>query len=514
MADVQLDTLEAKGLIRLATIRPELEYLFRHALVQDAAYGSLLKQERRELHGRVGDALETLYPERKDELAPVLAMHFEQAGETEKAIDYFASGAQHALRQNALQEAYGAFDQAATLIDQEADDPTLTVQEVDRRRRRRAEVELGRAEAGYSFRAPEEAFEQLERALPGVEKLGDAELELRTHMLISLGRLQSGESAESPPVKRSLDRMVEIGEAIGDPTVRALPLAVIGLSKVFSGPVREGVAAIEEAIPLMEGRADSIGSAFARGALAIGYATLGDFDKAQKAADDASEIAEKRGDLIAKLDALIAQSMLQSIRGDLDRAVPIARECVDRAEETGASACMVVSTWILGDAFHRQGRFEEARDVLKRGSEVSLVVDRKVWRPTLQAWLGTAAAALGEINETDWTEALETARSIDNRMGQAGILSKRAEAHAGRGELDAAKADVDAALAIYESEGARPLIARVLFMWGSSLRRAGRMAEAEAALGRAEALFEELGLDREAGKVRTERSLGSTTLTF
>jgi len=514
MSDVQLDTLEAKGLIRLASLRPELEYLFRHALVQDAAYGSLLKQERRELHGRVGDALETLYPERKEELAPVLAMHFEQAGETEKAIDYLAAGAQHALRQNAIHEAYGAFDQAATLIDQELDDPDLGPEEADRRRRRRAEVELGRAEAGYSFRAPEEAFEQLENALPDVEAIGDPELELRTHMLISLGRLQNGENGESPAVKRSLDRMVEIGEAIGDPSVRALPLAVTGLSKIFNGPVREGVASIEEALPLMESRADSIGSAFARGALAIGYATLGEFDKAQKAADDATEIAEKRGDLIAKLDALIAQSMLQSIRGDLDRAVPIARECVDRAEETGASACMVVSAWILGDAFHRQGKFEEARDVLKRGSDVSLVVDRKVWRPTLQAWLGTAAAALGEVNEADWTEALQTARSIDNRMGEAGILAKRAEASAGRGSFDAARADVEAALAIYDSEGARPLSARVLFQWGGALRRAGMLEEAEAALGRAEALFEEIGLPKEAAKVRTERSLGATTLAF
>jgi tetratricopeptide (TPR) repeat protein len=514
VTDVQLDTLEAKGLIRLASLSPELEYLFRHALVQDAAYGSLLKQERRQLHGRVGEALENLYPERREELAPVLAMHFEQAGDTEKAIDYFASGAEHALRQNALHEAYGAFEQAASLIDQEPDDASLPAEEAVRRRRRRAEVELGRAEAGYSFRSPEEAFEQLERVLPGVEAIGDPELELRTHMLMSLGRLQNGENANSPAVKRSLDRMLEIGEAIGDPSVRALPLAVTGLGKVFNGPVREGVAAIEEAIPLMEGRADSIGSAFARGALAIGYATLGEFDKAQRAADDATELAEKRGDLIARLDALIAQSMIQSIRGDLDRAVPIAQECVDRAEETGASACMVVSAWILGDAFHRQGKFQEARDVLKRGSDVSLVVDRKVWRPTLQAWLGTAAAAMGEVNESDWAEALETARSIDNRIGEAGILGKRAEARATRGDLDGARADVEAALQIYESEGTRPLTARVLFMWGSALRRAGRLEEAAAALDRAEKLFDEIGLGVEARKVRTERSLGSVTLKF
>ena len=82
MTDLQLDTLEARGLIRVATLQPELEYLFRHALLQDTAYGSLLKQERRALHQVVGQTLEELYPERAGELAAVLAMHFEQAGYT------------------------------------------------------------------------------------------------------------------------------------------------------------------------------------------------------------------------------------------------------------------------------------------------------------------------------------------------------------------------------------------------------------------------------------------------
>ena len=103
----RVDVLEAKGLIRLASIRPELEYLFRHGLVQDAAYSSLLKQERRELHGRVGAALEALYPERAGELALVLAMHFEQAGDAGRAIEYYVAGAKHALGQYAIQEHTG-----------------------------------------------------------------------------------------------------------------------------------------------------------------------------------------------------------------------------------------------------------------------------------------------------------------------------------------------------------------------------------------------------------------------
>ncbi|TME86455.1 MAG: hypothetical protein E6I44_13285, partial [Chloroflexi bacterium] len=63
----ELGTLEASGLVEIAALQPELEYLFRHALVQDAAYGSLLKQDRRTLHRAAAETLLALYPERKSE---------------------------------------------------------------------------------------------------------------------------------------------------------------------------------------------------------------------------------------------------------------------------------------------------------------------------------------------------------------------------------------------------------------------------------------------------------------
>ena len=511
-SDIQLDTLEAKGLIRLASLRPELEYLFRHALVQDAAYGSLLKQERRELHGRVGDALEQLYPDRRDELAPLLAMHFEQAGESEKAIDYFAAAGQHALKGNAIQEAYAAFDQAATLIEK---GPTeaASADDAAKRRRRRVEVEIGRAEAGYSFRAPEDAFEALERVAPEADALGDPALIVHANTLIALGRLQNGEAPTAPDVKRALDRIVEVGDEIGDPSLHALPMALLGMNKVFMGPVAEGVQELEEALPAIGTHKDTIGAAFARGALGMGYAFLGEFDKAEKAVAEARSIAEE-GDLISQLDALIAESMLRSYRGQLDRAVPLAEECVGRAEETGASACMVVSSWILGDAFHRQGEFAKAKDVRRRGSDISLVVDRKVWRPTLMAWLGSSAAALGDVPDDDVDEALATARSIGNRLGEAGIRWKRGETLARRGQVDAAVDDFQAAATIMESEGGRPNLARMTRAWGEALRSAGRTEEAEPVLKRALALFEELGIDAEANAVRAILAVGDSKLAF
>jgi tetratricopeptide (TPR) repeat protein len=512
----QVDILEAKGLIRLASIRPELEYLFRHGLIQDAAYSSLLKQERRELHGRVGAALEALYPERAGELALVLAMHFEQAGDSGRAIEYYVAGAKHALGQYAIQEAYGAFDRAATLIDlqdAESNAPDVAPDGRDRRRRRHIEIELGRAEAGYSIRTPEETFDALERIVEPAEQLGDLELVGRVHTLIALQRLLNGESATDPIVKRSLDRVVEVGESIGDASLGAMPLALIGLSNVFAGDVRMGTTQLEEALPLMEGRQDTVGPAFARGALAIGYANLGDFEKADAAAAQATAMAGK-SDLIAQLDALIAESIVRSMEGDLEGAVPLARQCVQQSEETGATACMVASSWVLGDAFHRQGKYTEARDVLKRGSDVSAVVDRRVWRPTLLAWLGSTMATLGAADEGDWEEALATARSIGNRVGEAGILAKRAEALVTRGDIDAARPNAEMAIAIMTELGLRPHLARVERAWGQALRGAGLATESEQHLLHAASLFGELGIAGEENAVRAELRLGSTKTSF
>jgi tetratricopeptide (TPR) repeat protein len=498
----QLDTLEAKGLVRPAVYRPELEYLFRHWLVQDAAYGSLLKQERRELHRQVGSALETLYPERRNELAGTLAMHFEQAADTAKALEYLVEAGHYALERNALQEAYSAFERAGAIL------ATTTDAGGEGRKRLRVEIELGRVRAGWSWTSMEAAIEALEAILPDAEELGDTDLLTPLHLLLALTRLQGGQQTSDPAVKRSLDRVTEIGEAIGDPSLRAMPLALTGLMQVFSGPIREGVASLEEAVPLMERREDFIGASFARGALAIGYAQLGEFDKAEAASRNASEIAAS-GDLIAQLDALIAESMIRAARGDLERAVPLAQKCIDRAEETGASACVMASSWVLGDALHRQGRFADAREALQRGNEISMVVDRKVWRPTLQAWLGSTVAALGDdVTEAELDEALDTARSIDNRVGQAGILFKRAEAAVSRKDWDAALQDFASSVEILESEGMRPSLARALRAWGLALRAAGDTAEGEASLRRALALFDELGLAPEAAIVRLELAAG------
>jgi tetratricopeptide (TPR) repeat protein len=498
MLGTELDTLEAKGLIRLAETRPELEYLFRHWLVQDAAYGSLLKQERRQLHRLVGDALENLYPERLGELAGVLALHYEQAGETERAIEYLTAAGRYALDRNAIVEAFDAYDRAYKLL------PAPSATDDETARRRWVDIAVGRAKASHSFRLADDLIEDLTAILPVVEGLGDQDGIAKLHTFLALIRLQNGQQPTDPEVRRSLDRVAEIGVALNDASLRALPLAMIGMTQVFIGPVDKGVAQLEEAVPLLESKSDSTGAAFARGALAMGYARLGKFDLARDAARHATEIAAK-GDLIAQLDAQIAESAVRSMHGDLEAARPIALQCVQRAEETGSTACVVASAFILGDVLQRQGKLAEARVMLGRGNELAAVVERKTWRPTLQAWLATTDVSLGvDAPAEAWEEALATARSISNVYGEAGILAKRGEAHAFRGESAEACSDLEASARIFEGFGARPDLARILHQLGLAQRACGRAADAEATLRRSLALFEEMGIVGEAMLVRGE----------
>lgn len=114
-ARADLSTLEASGLIEIAALQPELEYLFRHALVQDAAYASLLKQDRRLLHRAAGETILALHPERAREFAGVIAMHFEQAAEMARAAEHLAIAGEHALERFANKEASRFFTRAVAL---------------------------------------------------------------------------------------------------------------------------------------------------------------------------------------------------------------------------------------------------------------------------------------------------------------------------------------------------------------------------------------------------------------
>ena len=104
------DASEAAGLERD-------EYIFKHAITHDVAYGSMLLARRKELHQQIAQAIETLFPGRIDELSATLGYHFERAENTERAIFYLGRAAERAKATFANAEAVSSYESAIRLID-------------------------------------------------------------------------------------------------------------------------------------------------------------------------------------------------------------------------------------------------------------------------------------------------------------------------------------------------------------------------------------------------------------
>lgn len=119
--DQHLAQLQRVDLVREKARLPELEYMFKHSLTQEAAYNSLLVERRREFHRKVGEALETLFADRKEEFYGFLAHHFEAAGEREKAVSYLIQAGDKARMTDEHTEAIGFYQRAIALLS-EADD--------------------------------------------------------------------------------------------------------------------------------------------------------------------------------------------------------------------------------------------------------------------------------------------------------------------------------------------------------------------------------------------------------
>jgi predicted ATPase len=111
-----LRELQALEIIYEQGLLPEPAYIFKHAVIQDVAYNSLLMQRRRALHRAVGEAIEELYQDRLEEHYAELAHHFSQSETWDKALAYHRQAGIQAFARSSLREALAGFEQALAAL--------------------------------------------------------------------------------------------------------------------------------------------------------------------------------------------------------------------------------------------------------------------------------------------------------------------------------------------------------------------------------------------------------------
>jgi predicted ATPase len=108
--------LERLDFIRVRTMDPELEYIFKHALTQEVVYNGLLKKERREIHARVARVIEEVFATRLPEFYEILAYHYSHGESPAKAVEYLMKSGEKSLARYAVNEADQYYEQAYRIV--------------------------------------------------------------------------------------------------------------------------------------------------------------------------------------------------------------------------------------------------------------------------------------------------------------------------------------------------------------------------------------------------------------
>jgi predicted ATPase len=118
--DQCVNGLERLDLIRPKSLQPSIEYIFKHALIQEVTYNGLLRTHRKEIHLRIAIVMEQLFHERLSEFYETLAFHFRQGGSLHKALVYLFKAGEKSLGRFALGESYKYFKEAFDLLSEKS----------------------------------------------------------------------------------------------------------------------------------------------------------------------------------------------------------------------------------------------------------------------------------------------------------------------------------------------------------------------------------------------------------
>jgi predicted ATPase len=245
-----LDLLIATGLLFRHGVPPNASYLFKHALVQDAAYGTLLREPRRALHARIAETLEVGFPEIAENQPELMARHCSDAGLVEKAAKLWAQAAERSLARSAFVEAVAQANRALTGMPASPSTPSL--------RQKQIELQVSLAVAQMSTRgmsAPETraSFEQARLLIERAERLGDpSEDPLLLYRVLNGLWSASYTGFDGDAMRQQAAQCLALAQKQLTVLPQIIGQRLTGASLLWTGNVQQGRAHLDRAIELSD----------------------------------------------------------------------------------------------------------------------------------------------------------------------------------------------------------------------------------------------------------------------
>ena len=484
-----LGRLIAAGLLFRQGVPPHASYLFKHALIQDAAYGTLLREPRRALHARVGDLLESQFPEVAENQPELLARHCTEAGLIEKAASLWGKAGQRSLARSALTEAVEQLTRALNQIGTLPGTPVL--------RREQINLQIALANAlmhtkGYAAPEAKAAVKQAHLLIEQSEALGEPP-EDRLLLFSVLYGFWVGSTVgfNADDSLKFATQFLTLAEKQGAAAPLMIGHRLTGCSLVHGGEIAKGRAHLDRAIELYDPvEHGELATRFGQDVRVAAWSyraltlwLLGHPDTALTDVENALKDARKTGHAATLLYALTCTDLTQiacrkyeAVRAQSDEAIALADEKV------GAPFWRARATIELGCLLAFTGRAADAAHMITSGIDAYRSTGATNYLPWHLSSLASAHADLGQLNDA-WRcidDAMTLIETAKERVWEAEVNRIAGEIALKSSETDAAKAEAyfEKALAVARQQQAKSWELRAAMSLARLWRDQGKTAEA------------------------------------
>ncbi len=400
-----LERLTAAGLLYRQGVPPHATYLFKHALVQDAAHGTLLREPRRALHARIAETLEGQFAEIAENQPELLARHCTEAGQIEKAAGLWGKAGQRSLARSALVEAAEQLSRA--LGQMSALPATLAL--------RREQIKLQVAlitplmhVKGYAAPETKAAVERARLLIEQAEALGEPPEDPLVLFSILYGFFAANYVAFNGDVIRNLAaQFLALAEKQGTTAPPMIGHRLMGASLVHTGEIAQGRVHYDQALALFDPAAHRpLATRFGQdiGVMTLSFRSwarwlLGYPDAALADTDTALKDARGIGQAATLMFALLNGAFTHILCGNYAAANAETDELAALAEEKGALLWKAFGMSTRGCLLALTGKAANAVHMITSGITALRSTGATLWEPLHMSYLTRAYAGLGQFDE-------------------------------------------------------------------------------------------------------------------
>jgi class 3 adenylate cyclase/tetratricopeptide (TPR) repeat protein len=491
-----LVNLQGLEFIYEKSLFPELEYIFKHALIQDVAYNSLLLKRRKEIHERIGNAIEELYAERLEEFYEMLAHHYSRSEDMEKSFEYLKLSGDKAARNYSAWEAFRFYREAVNLLN--------SMPDTDENKRRGIEVRHLMAIPMMTLGYPEDSLKILQEGERFSKELGDDNNLAKFYCNMGLYYVFKGDPLRGITYAENAFNRAEKIQDIELITPIGFELCTSYLSR---GDFSKIIEVAPKVIALLE-KTQIESVSFGRGEViystllsSYGYAMgcLGKFQEGQALCEKGLRYALERDNLNCLAMVESFYGWIFADRGDGENAVEHFRNAIRYCEETQNISMLGPNLAGAGWGYYLLEELETSRNCAEKS--IQLQSDAEIPYFLAVAYWVLAAIHLdsGELEKARGCgeKSLELSQKHSEEWveGNTRILLGRILGKIGPPNSDKAKEYIMQGIGILNELKIKPYLSQGYLYLGELFADMGQQEKAVEALKKAEAMYHDMGMD-------------------